>query len=119
MKVYYRDESVWIISKTDKSLLGVSWDIDPPSKQLFMPGGKRKSKYDQYRDSHSVHCVYMRDTPSTFKPMKERNPGIGSLFYLLLKQHNINLLFDYSTDKYEFKTERDQFLFDLRFGPYA
>lgn len=106
MKVYYKDNDLWIVSSTEKSLLGIAWSI----------GAQNRTKYAQYRDTYSVKSVYIRETPIMFLALKERSP-FNSIFLDIMKRHNIHMTYE-STNYIRFVETRDQFLFDLKFGNY-
>ena len=69
-----------------------------------------------------IHSGYYRDTPDTFKLLKDKsgNGGLKSF----LAEHNINVRIiaahiDTGTPQvFTFVDDKDQFLFNLKFGNY-
>lgn len=105
-KVYYKDDDVWIIGHTDKSLLGLAWEL----------GYGKKSKYQQYRDTHILSCIYVREAPNRFRAMKERSP-YNSRLVDVMRSYDIQLTYD-SDSSLKFIEPKDEFLFNLKFGSY-
>lgn len=104
-KVYYMDDHIWVIGHTERTLLGISWEL-----------GRGKSKYQQYRDTHILSCVYVRIEPNVFKALKERDP-YNSRLVDVMRTYDIHLTYD-SDSMLRFAEPKDEFLFNLKFGSY-
>lgn len=95
--MYYRDRNIWIGTNHEAGSL-------PLQSLIQLYGG------------------YYRDTPSTFRMMKDKtgNDGLQSR----LAKHGINVRVtsaDRNTGKpqtFTFVDDKDHFLFNLKFGPY-
>ncbi len=94
--MYYRDRDIWIGTNHEAESLTMN--------SLFQ-----------------LHCAYYRNTPNSFQTIKEKIPRGLQLFLSELGIHVYVSAANIATagpHAYTFVDDKDQFLFNLKFGNY-